>query len=126
MKLLLDTHAFVWAMTERSRLSDAAEKAIRDEAHELLVSAVSAYEIDYKRDFSVDLAKLPFDLDGARHLLRFEWINLTQGHATAAARLPRLHRDPWDRMLVAQAMAEDAVMVTADGEIGQYGLPVIW
>lgn len=126
MRLLLDTHAFVWTMTNRALLSSRARTAIADNDNDLLVSAVTAYEVDYKRGSSPDLARLPFDLDLARRTLRFDWLALSQSHATAAARLPRHHRDPWDRMLVAQAMAEEAVLVTVDERVRRYGVPVLW
>lgn len=126
MKLLLDTHVFVWAMTNRTLLSSRARVAIADNDNDLLVSAVTAYEVDYKRGFSPDLARLPVDLDLARRTLRFDWLALSQAHATAAARLPRHHRDPWDRILIAQAMAEEAVLVTIDEKVERYGVPVLW
>ncbi len=126
MRLLLDTHVFVWAMTNRRLLSSRARLAIADDDNDLLISAVTAYEIDYKRGFSADLARLPLDLDLARQALRFEWLPLTQRHATEAARLPRHHRDPWDRVLIAQAMAEGAVLISVDEKVHQYGLPVLW
>lgn len=126
MRLLLDTHVFVWVMTNRTLLSSRAKAAIADNDNDLLVSAVTAYEIDYKRVSSPDLARLPFDLDLARRTLRFDWLALSQAHATVAARLPRHHRDPWDRILIAQAMAEEAVLVTIDEKVGRYGVPVLW
>ena len=126
MRLLLDTHAFVWVMTEPERLSSQARDALRDGESELHLSAVSAYEIDFKRDFSPELQRLPPDLDGARPALRFRWLSIDRWHATAAARLPRFHRDPWDRILIAQAQAEGLTLVSIDPMLRAYDVPVLW
>ena len=91
-----------------------------------MVSAVAAYEIEYKRERDPDLARLPRDLQEAAVALRFEWAAVEVEHAALAGRLPRLHGDPCDRVIVAQALSLRATVVTGDGMIGAYGVPVLW
>ena len=126
MRLLLDTHALVWVLTESHRLSAKAAVALKDRDNVLFVGVGAAYEIDLKRDVSPDLAQLPFDLDDARRSFDFDWLALTQTHTTRAARLPRIHRDPWDRLMIAQAIVEDLVIVSVDSQVARYGVPVLW
>lgn len=126
MRLLLDTHVLVWVMTTPRRLSASAAAALRDPDNDLLVGVGSAYEIDFKREVSPDLALMPFDLDDARRIFDFDWLALTRSHTTRAARLPRIHRDPWDRLMIAQAIVEDLVIVSVDAQVARYGVPVLW
>ncbi len=126
MKLLLDTHAFVWAMAQSHLLSLRAAALIGDEANQVWVSAVTAYEIEYKRRRDAVLTVLPADLDEAVSLMGFAWLGLTPLHAVTAGRLPRLHGDPFDRMLVAQALAEHCTLITCDRLVGAYGPVVAW
>jgi PIN domain nuclease of toxin-antitoxin system len=126
VKLLLDTHAFVWAMAQSHLLSPRAAKLIEDGANVVLVSAASAYEIEYKRARDPVLSRLPVDLDEAVSRLGFEWLDLTLAHAVMAGRLPRLHGDPFDRMLAAQALVENATLLTRDPFVVAYGPVVAW
>lgn len=126
MKLLLDTHAFVWAMAKSHLLSSRAARLIADGANVILVSAVSAYEIEYKRGRDPILSRLPADLDEAVKRLGFDWLDLSPAHAVMAGRLPRLHGDPFDRMLAAQALAEHATLLTCDAGVLAYGPVVAW
>lgn len=126
MRLLLDTHAFVWAMAKSHLLSARAEKLIEDGANVVLVSSVSAYEIEYKRVRDPILSRLPLDLDDAVRRLGFQWLDLKPTHAVAAGRLPRLHGDPFDRMLAAQALAENATLLSRDPSVVAYGAVVAW
>ncbi len=126
MKLLLDTHAFIWAVAASRRLSGKARDLLSDRQNQVLVSSASAYEIEFKRPRSAELAGLPADLDEAVRGLDFEWLSISHDHAMAAGRLPRLHGDPFDRIIVAQALLEQATVVTCDGLLGPYGAPVIW
>lgn len=126
MKVLLDTHAFVWAGLSERKLSPAVRDCLRDPTTEIRLSVVSAYEIDFKRSVSSELQGLPMDLDDARRVFKFEWLDVTRRHATFAARLPRHHRDPWDRILVAQALLEELILVSVDPALGRYGVPVLW
>jgi PIN domain nuclease of toxin-antitoxin system len=72
------------------------------------------------------LAALPADIDHAVRIHGFEWLSLRQAHATTAGRLPRLHGDPFDRMLAAQALIEPATILTRDPAIASYGYVVAW
>jgi len=126
MKLLLDTHALVWAMAKSDLLSFRAAKLIRDRANIVFVSAVSAYEIEYKRSRDPILSRLPVDLEQAVRRLGFQWLDLTPTHAVAAGRLPRLHGDPFDRMLAAQALVENATLLTRDPFVAAFGPVVAW
>jgi PIN domain nuclease of toxin-antitoxin system len=126
VKLLLDTHAFVWAIAQSRLLSARAASLMADDANIVWVSAVSAYEIEYKRRRDPVLSRLPADLDEAVKLQGFEWLAVQPAHATTAGRLPRLHGDPFDRMLAAQALAEQATLLTRDPLVAAYGPVVAW
>ncbi|MFC0632468.1 type II toxin-antitoxin system VapC family toxin [Brevundimonas balnearis] len=126
MRLLLDTHVVVWAATRPDRLSERARAAIRDVENERLVSAVSIYEIIYKRGVSQGLGVLPDDVIQLADPLVLSWLAVDEHHADRAARLPLRHRDPWDRMIVAQALIDDLTLVTADRALKGYGVPILW
>lgn len=126
MKLLLDTHAFIWAAIEPARLSTRVTTLLLDRRHTLLLSAASAYEIAFKRDRDAVLARLPLDLDAAAEAMDLTWLPITARHAGAAGRLPRLHGDPFDRILVAQALDEQASLVTMDARLPAYGAATVW
>jgi len=124
VKLLLDTHAAVWYLAADRRLGAEALNAIRSQSNQTLLSAVVVWEIAIKRA----LGKLPVDhrylqllVDhGARPL------PISVDHARGVENLPRHHTDPFDRLLVVQARAERATIVTQDPRIGAYGVPVLW
>ena len=125
MKLLLDTQLLLWAAGEPRRLSRAARALIADPSHTLLFSAASLWEVTIKAglgrdDFQVEPALL------RRGLLDNGYIELpiTSQHAVAVTRLPLLHRDPFDRLLVAQALTEGMLLVTADPQVARYDAPV--
>ena len=126
MKLLLDTHAFVWAIARSHLLSGRAARLIQDSENQVLVSAVCAYEIEFKRIRDPALAALPADLNEAVRLQGFEWLSVSSSHAMAAGRLPRLSGDPFDRMIAAQALIENATLITRDPLVAAYGPVVIW
>ena len=126
MKLLLDTHALVWATANSALLSHKARALLEDRQNDLLVSAVSAYEIEYKRDRDPTLAHVPRDLIQALPANALHWIELTASHASAAAQLPRHHGDPFDRMIIAQALAEGATVLTSDRWFPAYGVQTAW
>jgi PIN domain nuclease of toxin-antitoxin system len=125
MKLLLDTHLLLWGAGQPDRLSAAARTLIKDVRNELIFSAASFWEIAIKRelgrdDFQVDPRLL------RRGLLDNGYGELLVGsnHAVAIGGLPRLHKDPFDRILVAQAMVEGITLLTADPLVAQYAGPV--
>lgn len=126
MKLLLDTHVVIWAALDSPSLSRRARAALEDETNELLVSAVSAYEIELKRERDPVLRRLPRDIETAVIANGYRWISLAPAQAVEAGRLPRHHGDPFDRMLIAQAFAEDAILLTSDRWFPAYGAPTLW
>ena len=125
MKLLLDTHLLLWAAGEPGRLPDPARKLIDDPANELIFSAASLWEIAIKRR----LGRSEFRADPAllrRGLLDNGYVELpvTGEHAVAIERLPPIHKDPFDRILVAQATVEGIALLTADPLLARYAGPV--
>ncbi len=126
MRLLLDTHALIWSLVDRSRLSARALDAISDETNEVLTSAVAAYEIEYKRPRDVELQRMAYDLGAVVAAQGFAWLGISWEDARDAARLPMIHRDPWDRLLVAQAVRIGARLVTRDPFVAAYGVPTLW
>jgi PIN domain nuclease of toxin-antitoxin system len=125
MKLLLDTQLLLWAAGEPTRLSAPARKLINDSTHELVFSAASMWEISIKsgmgrNDFQVNARIL------RRALLDNEYVELPINcdHALATEALPPLHRDPFDRILIAQATVEGITLLTTDSLISQYSGPI--
>jgi len=125
VKLLLDTHLLLWAAGAPRRLSAAARKLLDDPGNEPLFSAASLWEIAIKRslgreDFRVDPRLL------RRGLLEngYAELPITGEHASAVDDLPRLHKDPFDRMLIAQAMVESVTLLTADPQLARYPGPI--
>jgi PIN domain nuclease of toxin-antitoxin system len=126
MRLLLDTHAFIWSLVDRSKLSANALDAISDRSNDVLASAVAVYEIGYKRSRDAELQRMPYDLDSVVKVQGFAWLDISWEDARDAARLPKVHRDPWDRLLVAQAGRSGARLVTLDPFVVAYGVPTLW
>ncbi len=125
MRLLLDTHALLWWLTDDPHLSAIAAAAIGDPENRLLVSAAVGYEIAYKQR----LGRLPQTPENLSRRLRregMEILSISLDHALAAAALPSPHRDPWDRIMMAQALAEQCRMVTIDKVFSDYKIPVLW
>ena len=119
-RLLLDTHAFLWWLVDAPKLADGARAAIADPRNEVLVSAITGWEIAVKRAkgrmTAPDNLMSMIDDKGLTHL------PLTFYHAEQAAILPMHHRDPFDRFLIAQSQAEGLVLVTRDAHIPLYGV----
>jgi PIN domain nuclease of toxin-antitoxin system len=125
MRLLLDTHAVLWWLADDLQLSRTAKAAIDDGANELFVSAAVGYEIVYKQSRG-RLAPLPENLNRRLQREGIVMLSISMDHAIAAAHLPGRHRDPWDRIMMAQAVVEKCHMVTVDKVFTDYGVPVIW
>ena len=121
MRLLLDTHVFLWLQTEPERMGEHLA-TVEDPRAELLVSAVSSWEIAIKHG----LGRLPLPEPPERYVLDriraigAQPIAIEHAHALAVGALEPLHRDPFDRLLVAQALALDAVLLTADATLARY------
>jgi PIN domain nuclease of toxin-antitoxin system len=124
-RLLVDTNVALWLLLgDRDQVSTPAVEALEDERNEIALSAASVWEIAIKRS----LGKLTIE-DGWAEALRrlgFDPLPVTAIHAEAVERLPWRHRDPFDRLLVAQATVERCALVSADRRLGAYGVDVLW
>ena len=122
MRLLVDTHLLLWAAAKSRRLPEEARRLIEDPANEVFYSAASFWEIAIKAalrrsDFKVDLALLRFALAG----MGFVELPVRGTHAEKLTELPPIHRDPFDRMLIAQSLSEPLVLLTNDAALAGYG-----
>lgn len=127
MRLLLDTHALLWWVANDPRLSAVAGEVLGDEAHEVFVSAASAWEVATK----VRLGKLvagPLGQDFASEIFRQGFLPLPVSleHGQRAGSLPGPHRDPFDRMLIAQAQAENLHLLSNERIFDRYGVVRVW
>lgn len=125
MSLLLDTHVLLWAAAASDRLPPPVRDRIADPAIRIVFSAVSLWEIAIKSaleraDFQVDAA----EMRGALVAADYEELPIVGSHAIETGRLPPLHRDPFDRMLVAQARIEHLTLLTADAAVAAYPGPI--
>ena len=126
MNLLLDTHLLIWSAFDTGRMSDKARELINDGDNVLHFSAMSLWEIAIKTarnsaDFSVDPKRLQYLLA----VNGFVEVVMTSEHAIVAGQLPLLHRDPFDRALIAQARCEGLILMTADSAINLYEGPIL-
>jgi PIN domain nuclease of toxin-antitoxin system len=122
--LLLDTHALLWWLSGDERLSGELRESLEDPGNTVLASSVSAWEISIKKK----LGKLesPPDLLAAVEASGLRWIAIEPAEAYAAGQLPMHHRDPFDRLLIAQATARSAELVSRDGQLDRYGIVRTW
>ena len=125
MHLLLDTHVLLWAAGTPDRLSSQAMNLLQDPENQLLFSAASMWEITIKRglgrnDFRVEPAVL------RRGLVEngYSELAITSTHVMAVGHLPGIHKDPFDRLLVSQAMTEEVLLLTADDVVAKYPGPI--
>jgi PIN domain nuclease of toxin-antitoxin system len=123
-RLLVDTHALLWWLTDDPALSTAARDAIADPANEPLVSTASVWEIAIKR--SLGKLTAPDDLPDQISDEGFAWLPISALHAWQVHDLPMHHRDPFDRVLVAQALIERLPLITADARFEAYGVDTRW
>ncbi len=127
MKVLLDTHVFLWMQADPDRLAPDARRLVEDPRTELVLSAASAWEIAIKHA----LGRLPLPDSPARYVpgrMRTSGVtglSITHAHALGVGELPALHRDPFDRLLVVQSAHEQCPILTADAQIEQYDVEVI-
>lgn len=126
MMLLLDTHALIWWLADNPRLSRAARVAIADPDNTVRASAASGYEIANKQRLGRLPGRVAQDLPNALRQARIPVHALTLVHTLAAGQLPGPHRDPWDRLIMAQALTDDLTVVTVDPVFQEYALPVCW
>jgi PIN domain nuclease of toxin-antitoxin system len=128
LRLLLDTHALIWWLAGNPSLSAAARKAVDDLGNDVFVSAVSAWEIATKHRIGKlpEAQALAADVGGAIASQGFVELPITVLHGQAAGSLPGPHRDPFDRMLIAQATLGDLVVVSNDLVFDRYGVRRLW
>jgi PIN domain nuclease of toxin-antitoxin system len=125
VKLLLDSHAYLWWLSDGVELSASARAAIADPANVVLVSAATVWEIEIKRALGrLDAGEA--NLVAEIQANRFGELPVAASHTVVAARLPRHHDDPFDRMLIAQSQVEGLVCVTRDPAFAAYGIPCLW
>ena len=128
MKALLDTHTFLWWNMNAPELSPTAREFIADDGHEIFVSAATAWEIAIK--YGKGRLELPEPPDhyvaNRLNLHQFTALPIQLSHAVAVYRLPHIHQDPFDRLLVVQSQLENLPLLTVDSEIVKYSVSVIW
>jgi PIN domain nuclease of toxin-antitoxin system len=126
---MVDTQSFLWSAISPEKLSRTAAEAIADDANELIVSAVIWWELSIKWE----LGKMSgyFDnpdefIDRHARQLEAQELPITSRHTLQTARLPRIHRDPFDRVLIAQAQVEGLPLITSDHTIARYPVEILW
>lgn len=128
MRALLDTHAFLWWITDDPRLSRKARQIISDGENELFLSAASGWEIAIKA--KLGKLQLPDNLEGfiaeQMALNAIESLPVKMSHVLHVYKFPNYHRDPFDRMLIAQGQLENLPILTVDPQIARYTVKVIW
>ena len=125
MRYLLDTHLLIWAVTEDKKLSASAAALIEDMENTLIFSVLSLWEIALKRGFN--RKDFLYDANFVRQSLinnGYEELPILSQHVAAVETLPPIHKDPFDRLLLAQASAEGLVLLTTDALVAQYPGPV--
>lgn len=128
MKVLLDTHTFLWWITDDQRLSTKARTIISNGDNELFLSAATGWEIAIKAQLGrIRLTDKPEPFIAEQLSLNgIQSLPIHMSHALHVYNLPNHHRDPFDRMIIAQAQLEDLPILTMDSEIKKYGIRIIW
>ena len=119
-RLLLDTHVLLWWLSDDPQLGPVTRQVIGDPRNEVFISAASTWEISIKQ--SLGKLSAPDDMDTIVEDEGFDKLPITLYHGEQAGRLPGHHKDPFDRMLIAQAQTEGLVVVTNDEKISRYGI----
>ena len=127
MRLLLDTHVFLWFFTGSERLSRRARRAIESDEAEMILSAASVWELAIKARLGrLTLPTTVEDYIAEKAAAGLLILPIIWTHAAAVEKLPLHHRDPFDRLIVAQALCEKLPVVTGDAAFRRYGVRVIW
>ena len=124
MRLLIDSHAFLWWREDSPALGSAARSAIADPVNEALISVAALWELTIKA--SSGKLTLPADLETMAATLGFSVLSINFMHLRRLGLLPRVHRDPFDRMMIAQALAEGIPIITGDRAFAAYGVQTVW
>jgi len=128
MKYLLDTHAFLWFVTADNRLSQKAKSIISDRKNDVYFSAASAWELSIK----IRLGRLTLEEDLEAFIVNqlaensFHALSVTIIHSIYTSKLPDIHKDPFDRMIIAQSQVDDMSLISRDKNIKKYKVPVVW
>lgn len=128
MNILLDTHALLWMVSSSRKLSPNARRLLADDTNALFFSIAGYWEIGIK----ISLGKLELREDWQEALPKemtrnaISWLSVLPSHIHSVAGLPWIHRDPFDRLLIAQAMTENLNIMTTDSSFSDYGVPVVW
>jgi PIN domain nuclease of toxin-antitoxin system len=128
MRLLLDTHALLWWHNEPARLSETVHHAISDFDNEVFLSVVSGWKIQIKAQLGKLRLSKPLDmiLEQEQSTNAFRLLPVTMAHVFALDLFPLHHRDPFDRLLIAQAYQEEMTLVTHDPKLLAYAVPLLW
>jgi PIN domain nuclease of toxin-antitoxin system len=124
LRLLVDTHAALWLLAKDERLPPTAREMIYDRGVDCFLSAASVWEVAIKRRLGKLRASAAFHIDLERHDIR--GLPIYDRHAALVADLPLHHKDPFDRLIVAQAMVEKLSILSADATLRAYDVPVLW
>ena len=128
MKLLLDTHTFLWLVEGSPLLSAAAQIALADSANDLFLSVASVWELAIKTGNKKLTLRDPLDVFVAKWTATYQLhlLPIQTPHVLAVVGLPDHHKDPFDRILIAQAVVEGMRLVSADSKLAPYGVPLVW
>ena len=128
MSYLLDTHTFIWVATDSSRLSDAAKEIILNPENNLYLSAASVWEMSIKTSAGKLLLQRPLEqiINEQIQTNGIEILNIEYAHTLVVSKLPWHHRDPFDRLLVAQCQIEQLGLIGCDSEIEKYDIQSVW
>ncbi|MGH9359371.1 MAG: type II toxin-antitoxin system VapC family toxin [Terriglobia bacterium] len=128
MRLLLDTHAFIWWAGNDPSLTMPARTSIADTTNEIFLSAVSTWEMAIKIAIGKLVLAGPLDTFVSSQLSQYQFkpLPVTYDHTYRVGMLPQHHRDPFDRLLIAQAMVENLILLTCDPQFGSYGVQTLW
>jgi PIN domain nuclease of toxin-antitoxin system len=128
MKLLLDTHTFIWWDSEPAKLSASALSACQDQANTLILSVVSVWEIQIKSQLGKLKLNLPLSeiIQSQRQMNNVQILTVELDHVLELQNLPYHHKDPFDRWLIAQANVEDVLLVSGDSIFSEYPINLIW
>ncbi len=128
MKILLDTHTFIWWDSEQTKLSATALHLCQDQANTLMLSVASVWEMQIKHQLGKLTLTLPLAdiIDAQRHTNHIEIVPIHLSHVLALESLPAHHRDPFDRLIIAQANVEGAIVLSRDPLFKKYPVNVTW
>ncbi len=128
MKILLDTHTFLWWDSDPERLSPRVAELLSDPENSLVLSVASAWEIQIKKQLGKLAFSVPLDemLESQQQVNGMEVLPIQLTHVLALDALPAYHKDPFDRILIAQAKTEGLVIASADPQFSQYGIDLVW